>query len=126
MQTSNEYVPGTCNIGPTEIKRRKTATLFALVLTIVTVALILGFQYHRLWRLIVFIPVSALAVNAQQLYFKFCVNFGLRGVFNFGNPGKLDSVEQAEYRKKDRQKAIQMIVTGIVIGLIAAVVFYLL
>ena len=126
MQVNSEYVPGTCNIGPVEIKRRKVATVFSFVLTIIIILLLLFFHANRFWRLILFVPVSALAVNAEQLYFKFCVNFGLRGVFNFGDPGKLDTVEQREFRMADRKKAISMILSGMLIGAIAAILFFLL
>jgi predicted nucleic acid-binding Zn ribbon protein len=126
MQTSKEYIPGTCNIGPTEIRRRKNATIFSLILTIVVIALILVLHLGKLWRLSLFVPMAAIAVNFQQVYFKFCVNFGLRGIFNFGNLGQHDTVEQAEFRRKDRTKAIKMIVVGILIGLIVTLTFYYL
>ena len=126
MESTNEYIPGTCNIGPAEMKRRKGAAIFSLFLTIVVAVLILVLAEEKLWRLIIFIPVSAFAVNFQQVYYSFCVNFGLRGIFNFGNLHQHDTVEQAEYRKKDRQKAIRMITTGIIAGLVAAGIFYLI
>ena len=126
MQDPKEYIPGTCNIGPDEIKRRKIATLFSLILTVVTLTLILVLHLERLWRLALFIPVATLVVNFQQVYFKFCVNFGLRGIFNFGDPGKHDTIEQAEFRKKDRKKVIQMIVTGILVGSVCTLIFYFL
>jgi amino acid transporter len=126
MQPSKEYVPGTCNIGPKEMKKRKVASVISLMLTIVTIVLLLFSHADKTWRLLLFIPLAALIVNLQQWYFHFCVNFGMRGVFNFDNPGKLDTVEQAEFRRKDRNKAIQMIAVGIFFGLVGALLFYFL
>ncbi|HEY1869845.1 MAG TPA: hypothetical protein VGG71_02240, partial [Chitinophagaceae bacterium] len=79
MQTSKDYIPGTCNIGPPEIKRRKKAVIFALILTIVVVILILVLHPQKLWRLSLFLPLFSLAIGFQQVYFKFCANFGMRG-----------------------------------------------
>jgi hypothetical protein len=126
MKDSNEYIPGTCNIGPEEIKRREIATLVSLVLTISVLILILVLHPDKLWRLAIFVPMASLVINFQQMYFRFCVNFGLRGIFNLGKPGRFDTVEQAEFRKKDRNKAIRIIVTGIIAGLVSTVIFYLL
>ena len=126
MEESKEYIPGACNIGPSEIKRRKSVTLFSLILTVATLALILVLQAEKPWRLLLFIPMASLIVNAQQVYFKFCVNFGIRGIFNLGDLGKQDTVAQAEFRKKDRTKAIQMITTGILVGIASALLFYFL
>ncbi len=126
MNPSPEYVPGTCNIGPAEIKARRKAAVFSLVLSIAVILLLLLVDANRIWRLILFIPVASLVVGFQQTYFKFCVGFGMKGLFNFGDLGKNDTIEQAEFRQKDRKKALQMIVTGIVAGLIVAILFYLL
>ena len=126
MKPSTQYIPGTCNIGPAELKRRKNAMWFSLALTTATVILLFACDASRPWRLVLFLPVSAFAVNFQQVYFGFCVNFGMRGIFNFGDAGAHDSVEQAEFRKKDRSKSIRMIVTGIAIGIIVAILFHYL
>jgi hypothetical protein len=126
MRTFTEYVPGTCNIGPVEFRKRKNAMWFSLGLTLVTIALLIFLHAARPWRSVLFVPLSAFAVNFQQVYFGFCVNFGLRGIFNFGNEGAHDSVEQAEFRKKDRSKAIRMIGTGVLIGLVVTILFYCL
>ena len=124
MKESPEYIPGTCNIGPEEISRRKIATVVSLILTIAVLILIIVLHPDRLWRLTIFVPVAALVINFQQMYFRFCVNFGMRGIYNLSKPGKYDTVEQAEFRKKDRNKAMKMIVTGIVAGLVSTLIFY--
>jgi len=79
---------------------------------------------NRYWHKILFFPVTFLAVGLQQWYFHFCKAFRIKGVFNFGNFGKTDSVEQANFRKKDRAKARRMIIVGIAVGIIADLIFY--
>jgi len=49
----------------------------------------------------------------------FCAAFGMRGVFNFGpQMGKTEDVGRAEYHRKDRQKALQIIGYSVLIALV--------
>lgn len=123
-QQREEYIPGVCNIGKKEIERRKRAAIFSFVLCIFCIALIQWLGADRVWKLLLFIPAASLGVSFQQWYFKFCVAFGIKGVFNFGNIGKTFSVEQKGYFRKDRMKAWTMIISGLVFGVIAALVYY--
>jgi uncharacterized membrane protein YvbJ len=121
---NNQYVPGVCNIGKEEIKRRKVAAFISLAITVILIMILLLWPANRYWRLILFFPVTSLAVGIQQWYFHFCVAFGIKGVFNFADFGKTDSVEQANFRKKDLSKARRMIIAGIAVGIIADLIFY--
>ena len=122
----SDYIPGACNIGREEIKRRKMATIFSAILTIAVMVLILTLDANKIWRLLLFIPATSLGVSFQQWYFKFCVAFGIKGVFNFGDIGKTFSIEQKENYRKDRIKAWQMIISGVVFGVVVAQIFYYL
>ena len=122
--SDNHYIPGACNIGHEEIKRRKKAAIFSIVLTITVIVLVFMLDANKIWRLTLFIPATSLGVSFQQWYFKFCVAFGIKGVFNFGDIGKTFSIDQKENYRKDRIKAWQMIISGIVFGLILALIFY--
>ncbi len=124
--SDNHYIPGACNIGREEIKRRKMATIFSAILTIAVMVLILTLDANKIWRLLLFIPATSLGVSFQQWYFKFCVAFGIKGVFNFGDIGKTFSIEQKENYRKDRIKAWQMIISGVVFGVVVALIFYYL
>ena len=121
---NNYYVPGVCNIGKKELKRRKVSVFVTIAITIILIMILLLLPVNRYWRLILFLPVTSLAVGVQQWYFHFCVLFGIKGVFNFGNTGKTDSVDQVIFRRKDREKAQRMIIVGIIVGIIADLLFY--
>ena len=54
--SDNHYIPGACNIGREEIKRRKMATIFSAVLTIAVIVLLLTLDTNKVWRLMLFIP----------------------------------------------------------------------
>lgn len=122
----NRYIPGTCNIGPKEIQMRKKASIAAGIFCAAAMAFVLLFDVDKYWRLLLFFPASGFAVTFQQWYNKFCVAFGMKGVFNFGEMGKTFSVEQQENFKQDRIRAWKMIVFGVVFGLVTALVFFFL
>lgn len=122
----NGYIPGTCNIGAAEIKKRKAATIISAILMIVMLMVFQLMSIERIWRFFLFLPATLFAINFLQVYFKFCVAFGLKGVFNFGDPGKNDSILSSEHRRSDRIKSMLMIGSGILIGLAVSILYYLL
>ncbi len=123
----DQYIPGACNIGKSEIERRKQGGWIGLTATIILYVLLAYFETARIWRLIIFIPATAAAVGFLQARMHFCAYFGMVGVFNFGpEVGKTDTVEQAEFRAADRRKAWQIIIYSLIIGAVAALAaFYL-
>lgn len=125
MQDHDRYIPGVCNIGQEEIRLRKSNAIFMGVLCIVLVVAFLYFEVDKAWRLLLFFPVTGLAVGIQQWRMRFCVYFGMKGLFNFGSTDSRDSVMEAELRKQDRAKAMRMIAVSIISGLVLAIAFYL-
>jgi hypothetical protein len=120
-----EYIPGTCNIGPAEIQNRRNFAINSGITSVLLIILLLVFHVAPLWRLTFFIPAASFGVGFLQWYNKFCVSFGLKGVFNFGDIGKTFTVDQKENYKKDRTKAQKMLATGIIFGLIVTILFYI-
>jgi hypothetical protein len=114
------YQPGVCNIGPAEIASRRRVGIIGLVIAVayIIVAVLLGWPAP--WRLFVFLPVALGANGFLQAGLHFCVNFGMRGLFNFGALGTEESVMEAGFRKKDQSKAILIIVLSIVIAAVFA------
>ena len=106
MASKTEYIPGVCNIGPAEIGRRRRAGWIGAVATVALWAILWIFKVPAQWRLFLFFPASMAATGFLQAALHFCAGFGMRGIFNFGPVvGVTDSVEQAEFRRKDRTKA---------------------
>ena len=106
MAVQTQYVPGACNIGPAEIRRRRQSGWIGLAATAALWVIFLSFGVPAPWRLFLFLPASIGAAGFLQAGMHFCANFGMRGVFNFGpDVGRTDTVEQAEFRRRDRAKA---------------------
>jgi uncharacterized integral membrane protein len=126
MNTKGDYIPGTCNIGPAEIKARRNTAIYSAIFGAILIAALLFFHANKMWRLTLFVPATSVGIGFLQWYNHFCVGFGLKGVFNFGDIGKTFTVEQKENFKIDRMKAWKMIITGMIFGLVIAVLFYIL
>ncbi len=126
METiQNRYIPGVCNIGDEEIKMRKRTGQIGFVVTIALWMSFMWFDVPQIWRLTLFIPAMMSAIGLLQAYMHFCAYFGFASLFNFGDVGKTDSVQQAEFRAKDRKKAWQIVIFSILIGLAIALVAYI-
>lgn len=125
MEIANQYIPGVCNIGNEEIKKRKQAGWTGLIVTVALWVLLVWAEVSPLWRLTLFLPAMMSATGFLQAYSHFCVYFGFANLFNFGDVGKTDSVEQAEFRAKDKKKAWNILLSSILIGLgVAAFAYY--
>ena len=121
----NHYVPGVCNIGREEIRMRWITGWVGLALTI---AIWFGFVYFNspaLMRLWLFVPAFVSAIGLLQASMHFCVAFGAKGLFNFKSEvGKTESVDQAEFRAKDKAKAIKIMLAAAAIAALVAVLGY--
>jgi hypothetical protein len=127
MAQKTEYIPGVCNIGPAEIRMRRISGWIGLGATLLLWALFFIFRVPAPWRLILFIPATMSAVGFLQAAMHFCAAFGVMGVFNFGpNVGKTDTIEQAEFRRKDRLKAFEILLYSSLIGIAVAIAGYFL
>ena len=127
MATKQEYIPGICNIGPAEIKRRRQSGWLGLGATILLWAAFLVFHVPAPWRLFLFFPAAMSATGFLQAALHFCAGFGARGVFNFGSEvGKTETVEQVEFRRKDQRKARLILLYSVMIGIVIAIAGFLL
>ena len=127
MASHNKYIPGVCNIGPSEIRMRRWTGHIGLAATIFLIGSYFGGPTDPATRLLIFFPAAVATLGYVQAVTHFCAQFGLVGIFNVSHSfGNRDSVDQQEFRKKDRQKALLIIATSLVVGAIFALVAYLL
>ena len=123
---SNTYIPGTCNIGQGEVKRRQAVAIFGLVLIVISSAGILATDQDRGARLSIFIPALIFSIGFVQSRKKFCLAYGLAGTFNFGKLGQISKVQSPEDKKADRKTAVFILFQSIALaGLITAIFFVL-
>ena len=126
MANDQKYIPGVCNIGRAEIRQRKVIGWFALAVTVGAWIACSVFEVSPAWRLALVVPASIAATGFLQAAWHFCATFGVLGLSNFGpNVGKADTVEQADFRRQDRRKALQIIGLSVLAGAVVAAAAYI-
>ena len=123
---SSEYIPGSCNIGTGEIKRRQAVALFGLFLTIFSITTLLVTDQNKSSRLSIFIPAMIFSVGFIQSRSKFCLAYGLAGTFNFDRLGKISKVGSAEDRTADRKTAVLILIKSVALAALITVVFFVI
>ena len=123
---SSEYIPGSCNIGTGEIKRRQAVALFGLFLTIFSITTILATDQNKSARLSIFIPTMIFSVGFIQSRSKFCLAYGLAGTFNFDRLGKISKVGSAADRTADRKTAVLILIKSVALAALITAVFFVI
>jgi hypothetical protein len=118
---TDQYVPGSCNIGPHEIALRRRAGHVGLALTAALAAALLRSNLHPAWRLTLALPAAGAASGYLQARQRFCADFGFRGVYNFDTRGHEQQVATVQARAEDRRRALQISAASAGIGLAVAV-----
>ena len=123
---SSEYIPGSCNIGTGEIKRRQAVALFGLFLTIFSITTLLATDQNKSSRLSIFIPAMIFSVGFIQSRSKFCLAYGLAGTFNFDRLGKISKVGSADDRMADRKTAVLILIKSVALAALITAVFFVI
>lgn len=123
---SAEYIPGSCNIGNGEVRRRQAVAIFGLFLTSFSAITILATDQSRNSRLSIFVPALIFAIGFVQSRKKFCLAYGLTGTFNFGKLGQISKVQSTEDRKADRKTAVLILFQSAALAALITAVFFAL
>jgi hypothetical protein len=119
---SDQYVPGSCNIGPDEIALRRRVGHAGLAVTAALGAALLRSDLHPAWRLTLAVPAAGAASGYLQARQRFCANFGWRGVYNFDRLGQERPVTGDHTQTEDRRRAWQITAASAAIGVGVALV----
>jgi hypothetical protein len=123
---SQDYIAGACNIGPAEIKQRKTVAFIGLALSVISLAYLISSDSEKSARLTLFIPFTIFAIGFVQSRKKFCLAYGFLGTFNFGKLGKVSKVADSAAKKADRETAIKILLQSLLLALGLTLIAYLL
>ena len=113
----SEYIAGACNIGPSEIKRRRQGALIGAILFAVTTLLFVITDAPTGTRLLVFIPALLFAVGMIQSRKRFCVAYGFLGVFSLEKLGATTKITINQDLKADRKYAVKLLTQSILISI---------
>ncbi len=117
-----EYQPGSCNIGGPEVRRRKISALIGAVLSVAFYIFALSIHAPKGVRALVFFPLVLATIGWFQTRRKFCLAFGLSGVFNFGNLGEVSRVQDPAQRSADRAQALKILAQATAVGIMLALI----
>jgi len=121
-----DYIPGACNIGTGEIRRRQIVALIGLVLSISSLITLISTNAPRGARLGIFIPLAVASIGWVQSRKKFCLAYGFMGTFNFGKLGQLSKVSDSASRAADRKTALSILFQAGAYAVIATAIIYVL
>jgi len=124
IQTEGNYVPGQCNIGLDEIRKRMRIGYIGLALMILFIFLAEYYGFPQIWKLALFAPAVYAFSGFIQARQKFCFLFGFIGVFNIA--GRKSRVGDDLKIKKDRNKAFGIIAQVFISSLLVTLVYYFL
>jgi hypothetical protein len=104
---SDTYIPGTCNLGKSEVRRRQVVAGLGAILAIFSGVGLAGANFSV--QLTLFLPLMVFAVGFIQSRRKFCMAYGFAGAFNLGKLGDLSRVADPADRAADRKTALSIL-----------------
>ena len=116
------YVPGVCNIGPAERRKRRQLGWVGLIVVLVLLVAFPLFGVPDLLRVLIVIPAAASANGFLQSAMHFCVGFAMRGLYNLGTTlgtvrdGTVETVMDAQQRRADQKKGAQIMLYSLLIA----------
>ena len=121
-----EYIPGTCNIGKGEIRRRQTVAVIGTFASISSFVALTSIDAPKDSRLGIFFPLFVASVGFVQSRSKFCLAYGFAGTFNIGKLGDIKRVASKEDRAADRKTALVILGKSFILAAIATGIIFLL
>ena len=96
----DRYVPGVCNIGAWEIRRRRRFAYIGFAAAAILFAILVAIGAPAWTRLFVFLPLAGGLVSWLQARRRFCAGFAVARVSNFadGDEGRRRVEDEAAHR----------------------------
>ncbi|HEY5628418.1 MAG TPA: hypothetical protein VIR16_02815 [Candidatus Limnocylindrales bacterium] len=122
-----EYVPGVCNIGPWESRRRLASGIAGLGIAGVLLVALIAVGAPPIARVLVLVPAWGGAFSVLQARRRFCGGYALRRIANFGDTHEtVRSVTDEAAHRADMAALGRLTRDSFLIGLALTVVAVLL
>src|SRR5271157_5416815 len=121
-----KYIPGVCNIGKNEIRKRYALGLAGFVLAAVVSYCIFSLAIPK-WTLVFAFVLLVMGFEGfYQGYFHFCAGFAAAGIYDFaGSGGSRKKVPNSESHRNDMMKAYGIHLYSVVSAIVVLVFIYL-
>ena len=117
-----QYIPGTCNIGKGEVRKRQLVALVGLFFSVTSLLAFSTVETTTAVRLGIFFPLMVASVGFVQSRSKFCLAYGFAGTFNVGKMGDIKRVASKEDRAADRKTALVILGKSFLLAALATAV----
>jgi len=121
-----QYIPGSCNIGKGEVRRRQMVGLVGLFFSVSTLLTFNTVDAPTEIRLGIFFTLMVASVGFVQSRSKFCLAYGFAGTFNVGKMGDIKRVASKEDRAADRKTALVILGKSFILAALATAVVLVL
>jgi VanZ family protein len=123
---TDEYESGICNIGPDEIAHRLTLAHIGLLITLGFLVLLLVTHVPLIARFSVALPAWGTAVAYLQAWRRFFLDNRALSLFNNGRVGTCERVTVGQSTRRDRRRALEIVLLGLLAGVVVGAVAVLL
>jgi hypothetical protein len=123
---TDQYIPGTCNIGKNEIRQRQVVALIGLALSLSALVGFISTGASPSVRLGIFLPLAIFSIGWVQSRKRFCLAYGFMGTFNFGRLGRLSRVSDKAALAADRKTAVSILLQSLGLAGLLTLIIYLL
>ena len=123
---STTYIPGTCNLGKTEVRRRQIVALIGLVFSFSSGVGLIAANANFTGKLSLFLPLMVFSVGFIQSRKKFCLAYGMMGTFNLGKLGEISRVQDPADRAADRRTAVKILFQAGALAALLTLIFAVL
>lgn len=121
-----DYRAGACNIGPAEIARRRRTGVATIAVALVVAAAVVALDVPAPARVLVLPPLAAGIIGLEQARRRFCVGFAMAGLWNFGDLGAQQRIDDQAARNADRRAALRMVAEGTIVAAALTALFVVL
>ena len=103
------YRPGTCNIGPREIAKRRAFGILGLAITAVLAVALVAIEAPAIARAVVILPLWGALVSLEQARRRFCAGFAFAGIRSVAGSDATEAVADPADLATDRAAARIMV-----------------
>jgi len=127
IEPDGGYVPGACNIGPWEIRRRRLSAIAALVGAFALFAVLVAIDAPQWTRIALILPAWGGAISWLQARRHFCVAYAMGGLSNFGNgEATRQAVVDPVQRALDRRATVLLVRDAFLLAIVPVIVAVIL
>ena len=122
----SEYLPGTCNLGVEEVRRRYRNGFIGLFLMIGYILFVKWMNLPDSYKLWLFIPAFYSASGFLQAAKKFCFVYGWKGLSSLSGMRKFQTIKDKNFLRQDRKTALNFVLIVTLCSMLLTAIYYLL